>query len=128
MNVNSMEYTIHDQLKIMLDTAKKGQYVKPPVLPRDKIQLTLDLHKSDRGKRTSNRALLTATILPTAPKPKKQKLPVITPGSNTPAKRHNNGSKVMPVLELKPSAVSTPAAKLPPNLEKPSPLDHLTPS
>jgi hypothetical protein len=41
---------------------------------------------------------------------------------------HNNTSKAMPVLELKPSAVSTIAAKLPPNLEKPSLLDHLTPS
>jgi hypothetical protein len=45
-----------------------------------------------------------------------------------PVKRHDKGSKTMPVLELKPSAVSTPAAKLPPNLEKPSPLDHMTPS
>jgi hypothetical protein len=35
-NVNSMEYIIPDQLKIKLDTTKKGQYVKAPVLPRDK--------------------------------------------------------------------------------------------
>jgi hypothetical protein len=127
-NMNSMEYIIHDQLKIKLDTAKNGQYIKAPVVSRDKIQSTLDSHKSNRGKRTSNRTLLTAKIQPTAPKPKKQKLPAITPGSNMPAKRHDNRSKAMPVLELKPSAVSTPAAKLPPNLEKPLPLNPLIPS
>ena len=57
------------------------------MVSRDEIRAVLDSCKSNRAKRTSERARLIAETPSAAPKPKKQKAPSITPGSCTPAKR-----------------------------------------
>lgn len=95
----------------------------------------LDLWKSDRAERTRS---VTASLISkppcTAPKPNKNKVASITPGSITPAKRgHDDASRISmatPVLEFKPAAVFTPTTKkLPPSLlEQRSPLNPLLPS